>query len=315
MRHRFNAGLLGGVVVLALALSGCPPRRIDFGTRGQIDDPEALLKLVAETEAKVISANGESKVHVDSPEAKGAFSMFLAVSRPNLIHLEPLDFFGRPQAVLIVNGDQFGLYQSQENRFYRGPATAENVARFLPIALPPGELVQVMLGVVPRIPHDAADLTVDEKCACYVLTLKKGAVTQRLEVNPNQYRITKSELHGLNAYDLELGDLETVDGVAFPKKVALKAAAARIEVSLSYGDLSLNQAPDLTMFDTAPTEGAEIVELDEHGYPKTPNAPLPTAPQLAPDAAPATAPAPSGTAPGASPAAPDAAPAPAQTTP
>lgn len=270
------------VLCATVPLSACPPPNLDFGVRGQIDDPEALLRLIVEQEAQAFTANGESKVRLDSPEAKGSFSMFVALSRPTFLHLEPLDFFGRPQAVLVVNGEQFGLYQAQENRFYRGPSSPQNVSRFLPIALPAPELVQVMLGGVPRIPHERAELRSDEKCACYVLTLFKGDITQVLHVHPSRYRITRSRVHGVNAYDLDLSDFEETGGVWFPKKVTLTAAAARIEVQLRYSDVTLNEAPDLTMFDPAPPEGAEIVELDARGHPLGPEVPLPTPPQLAP---------------------------------
>ncbi|MBX5481985.1 MAG: DUF4292 domain-containing protein [Myxococcaceae bacterium] len=269
---------------LAAVLSGCPPRRIDFGPRGRIDDPEALLELVAETEATVITLDGEAKVHVDAPGGKGAFSMFMALVRPTYVHLEPLDFFGRPQGVLVINEDHFGLYQAQDNRFYEGPATAANVARFLPLALPPAELVRVMLGAVPRIPHERAELVPDERCACYVLTLHHGAVTQRLEVHPSRYRVLKSEVTGMPAYDLELGDLDTIQGISFPRRITLRAPAAQVEVSLRYADVTLNKAPDLTMFDTSAPEGAEIVPLDAQGRTVSPATPAPAGPPLMPDA-------------------------------
>lgn len=259
---------LGLALLLASMLTGCPPHRIEFGPQGEITDPEALLHLISEAEAKTISVNGEAKVHLETPEAKGAFSMFIALSRPALVHLEPLDFFGRPQGVLVVNGQQFGLYQGQENRYYRGPASPENVSRFLPIVLPAPELVQVMLGVVPRITAGTAELVTNDKCGCYVLTLHNGGVTQRLEVDPRLFRVTKSELRGINAYDLELGDFEEHGPTSFPKHIMLRSEAAHVEVDLRYGDVTLNEAPDLTMFDLEPPEGAEVVDVDAQGRPE-----------------------------------------------
>lgn len=268
------------------AFAACPPKRIDFGPRGEIDDPEALLKLVDEAGERVLTLTGESKVRVDTPEAKGAFSMFVAISRPGLVHLEPLDFFGKPQAVLAVNGERFGLYQAQDNRYYTGPATPQNVSRFLPIVVPAPELVQIMLGDVPRLLHDRLEMKTDEGCACYVLTLHRGQVRQTLKVHPTTFRVLASDVEGVPAYDLQYDDFQDFGRIVFPRRVRLSAPHAQVELDLQYNDLALNQPPDLTLFDPTPPEGIEVVEVDEQGRPTTEGVPPPTAPELVPEAAP-----------------------------
>src|SRR4051812_6538431 len=134
-----------GIGALFLALcTGCPPKKIDFGTRGEIHSAAELLKLTQLAEEQIVSGNGDGKARIDAPQGKGTVGLFLSASRPELLHLETLDFFGKPQGVLVTAQGQFGLYQAQENRYYRGPATPLNVSRFLPVALPPAELVAVM---------------------------------------------------------------------------------------------------------------------------------------------------------------------------
>lgn len=281
---RLHLGRAIAAAAFLALLSACPPPRIDFGPKGQLDDPEALLKLVAETEARVITLSGEAKVHADTPEAKGAFSMFAAVSRPQLIHLEALDFFGVPQAMLAVNGERFGLYDRQQHRFFRGPASPENVGRFLPIALPPKELVLIMLGSTPRIPHERAELAAEEKCACYVLTLHKGEVTQTLQIHPRSYRVLSSRVRGVDAYDLEFADVGEFGTVSLPRQIILRAEKAKVELDLRYADVTLNEAPDLTLFDLEPPEGAPVVEVDLQGRPQDgSDVPMPTGPTLQPD--------------------------------
>ncbi|MGA9522605.1 MAG: DUF4292 domain-containing protein [Myxococcaceae bacterium] len=271
-------------LAISLFLLGCPPKRIEFGPTGPIDDPEAVLKLVAENEARVVTLVGESKVRVDTPQGRGSFSMFVALSRPGLIHFEPLDFFGRPVAVLVVNGDSFGLYQSQENRYYTGPASPANVSRFLPIALPADELTRIMLGVAPRIPHEQAELRIDgQECLCYVLTLRRGDVTQTLQVDPVRLRVKKSVLQGIAAYDLEFDDFKELDkdkATTFPQEVRLTADGSRIDLQVNYRDVTLNEAPDLMMFDLTPPEDVPVVEVDVSGRPKQEGVPPPHGPEL-----------------------------------
>ncbi len=251
-----------------------------------MDDPEAVLRLVGENEARVVSLMGESKVRVDTPQGRGSFSMFVALSRPELIHFEPLDFFGRPVAVLVVNGDRFGLYQSQENRYYTGPASPANVSRFLPIALPADELTRIMLGVAPRIPHEQAALRIDDQeCLCYVLTLRRGDVIQTLQVDPVRLRVKKSEVRGLDLYDLEFDDFKEIgkgNATTFPREVRLTAEGSRIDLQVNYRDVTLNEAPDLMMFDLAPPEDVPVIEVDVSGRPIEAGVPPPAGPELKP---------------------------------
>jgi hypothetical protein len=251
----------------AAILTGCP-KRIEFGPEGPIDDPEVLLRLIDEAESRVLTLSGDSKVRADTPQAKGAFSMFVALARPALIHLEPMDFFGKPQAVLGVNGERFGLYSAQENKFFRGPASPENVSRFLPIVLPAPELTQIMLGVAPRIPHQAASVRVDEKCGCYELTLTSGTLAQALKVHTRHYRVLESRISGAPSYELAFDDLADYGKIAFPRRLVLRAEEAKVHVDLRYTQIKLNESPDPTLFDLEPPEGVPVVEVDAQGRPR-----------------------------------------------
>jgi hypothetical protein len=254
-------------LLVPLALMGCPAKRLEFGPMGRIEDPEALLRLVKENENKALMLQGDAKVRVDAPDSRGAFTMFVSVSRPGLIHFEPMDFFGRPLAVLVVNGESFGLYHSQENRYYTGPATPANISRFLPVALPTEELTRLMLGVAPTIPYETAELKIDEKCPCYVLTLHKGEITQRLEIEPSLHRVQKSEVRGVRTYDLEMSGFTRKGDVPFPKEIRLKSTAAKVDLQLRYKDFELNQAPDMTLFELSPPEDVPVVQVDAYGQP------------------------------------------------
>ncbi|MHB8874146.1 MAG: DUF4292 domain-containing protein [Myxococcaceae bacterium] len=259
---------LAAMFLAALLAAGCPPKRIGLGLPGEPKDAAELLALTAAAEKTVYSVKGEAKIKVDSPEGKGVVTLFMAVTHPSLIHLESLDFFGKPQAVLVSDGRDFGLYRADEGRYYRGPATAENIGRFLPVALPPGELTALMLGRAPRIPHDTAELGVDEAGKLYRVTLKKDAVTQTLVISPKNHRVVESHLTGANAYDLSFQDIEEVDRGTYPRKVVMRSPSAGATVELLYKDVAVNEAPDLTLYTLEAPENVPVVEVDEKGNPR-----------------------------------------------
>jgi hypothetical protein len=269
---------LAAAIFLAAVCSGCP-HRIEFGPEGPIDDPDRLFQLVSQAQANLVTIQGDAKLRVASPQGSGTLSMFLAISRPGLLHMETFDFFNRPVAALVSDGQRFGLYQTEGNVFYQGPASPENVSRFLPVVLPSEELVAVMLGQVPFIPAERKTLELDRGEGVYVLKLFRGPVTQTLQVHPKFYRVVRSEVRGIPGYDLSFDDFKQEGQALFPKEVKLIAEAAETELRLRYSDVTLNAPPDLTLYELAPPEGARVVEVDARGREVSPTpAPQPPGP-------------------------------------
>lgn len=251
---------------LVLLLTSCA-KRIDFGTHGEIEDARTLLALTRASEDRVLSLQGDSKLTVDSPQGKGTLSLYVAVQRPASIHLETLDFFGKPLAVLVSDGTHFGLYQAQENRYYEGPASPENVSRFLPVVIPPDELVRLLLGGVPMIedPHPAMEL--DRDAGVYRLHLQRGEVGQTITIDPATLRVLSSEVRGTRAYDVKLEDFGHYGEVDFPRKLELHAPDAKADLVLRYTQVSLNAAVDPELFTPSPPANVPVVEVDAQGRP------------------------------------------------
>ncbi len=251
-------------IFLALLCSGCP-KRIEFGPQGPVTEAEELFRLTSAAQARVVTLQGDGKLRVESPQGSGSVSVYLAASRPGMLRVEMFDFFNRPIAVLVTDGRRFGLFQAQENKFYQGPATPRNLSRFLPVALPSEELVSVMLGQVPFIPAERMTLVLDEKARLYVLTLYRGEVSQVLHIHPRYLRVVRSEVRGTRAYALAYDNFKEHGELVFPHEVTLLASTADTSLGLRYTEITLNESPDLTLFDLAPPEGVPVVEVDEGG--------------------------------------------------
>lgn len=251
-------------IFLVLVCSGCP-KRLEFGPEGPIEDADLLFQRVTEAQANVLSLQGDAKLRVESPQGSGTLSMYVALSRPGLIHFETFDFFNRPVASLTANPERFGLYQTEGNTWYEGPASPQNISRFLPVVLPSGELVAVMLGQVPFIPPERKTLSLDRDEGVYVLTLYRGQATQVLHVHTKYLRVVRSEVRGVPAYDLAFDDFEQKEALVFPRKVKLLVDRAHTSLEVRYTDVTLNGALDLTLFELAPPEGAKVVPVDESG--------------------------------------------------
>lgn len=256
----------GGWLLALLAVIGCA-KRVDFGTHGEIDDGRTLLGLTQQAELRVVSLQGDAKLTVHSPQASGTLSLYVAVQRPGSLHLETLDFFGKPLAVLVSDGVHFGLYQAQENRYYEGPASPANVSRFLPVVIPGPELARLLLGGVPLIDDPKPGLKLDRDEGVYRLHLQSGEVGQTVTVDPAMLRVLASEVRGTDAYDVTLGDFGHYGQVDFPRTLDLKSDAAKAELLLRYTQVSLNGQPDPTLFTPSPPRNVPVVQVDEDGRP------------------------------------------------
>ncbi|HEY3585549.1 MAG TPA: DUF4292 domain-containing protein, partial [Myxococcaceae bacterium] len=153
-----------------LSLAGCPPR-VDVRS-APAPDATALLAEVDTTDARVATLQSQAKAHVDARGKKGNVQMFVAVAAPASVHLELLDFFGKPSGILISDGKQFVMLASETGTWLRGAATAENVSRVLPVQLPPDQLVAMLLGRAPRLPDPSPTLVVDPENNVFRVTLE-----------------------------------------------------------------------------------------------------------------------------------------------
>jgi outer membrane biogenesis lipoprotein LolB len=239
-----------------LLLAGCPPR-VDVRNVPP-PDATALLAEVDAVDARVAALQSQAKAHVDARGKKGNVQMFVAASAPASVHLEVLDFFGKPSGILISDGTQFVMLASDTGTWLRGAATAENVSRVLPISLPPDQLVAMLLGRAPRLADPAPTLVADSEQNVFRVTLKVDGRTQELWVDPGRKRVVRSHVDGPGEYTLTFDGFEDVRGAPFPRSIAFSGAGS---VALQYTDLRLGEQPDAALFTPQAPPGVPVEQI------------------------------------------------------
>ncbi len=275
---------LGAAPVLAaalsLALAGCP--RVPPADLSR--DPSALLDQVRGAQERVRRVRGNARVRISSPSASGSAVEFAAAEKPDRVHLETLDFFGNPVAVLVAAGGRFGFHDARANVFYRGDATPENVSRLLPVVIPVEELVVILCGSAPILPGTPLEVTT--KDALLLLTIGLDDVGQRLAVGERasvEWSRVRRALparaaaasEASPAYDLEFDGFDLRSGVRFPSEVKLDAPSGKSRIQLAWRDVEVNPDLDPALFRFEPPRGARVVDLAR-------GAPVPLTPDPAP---------------------------------
>jgi hypothetical protein len=239
-----------------LLLAGCPPR-VDVRSLPP-PDATALLAEVDAVDTQLAQLQSQAKARVDGRGKKGNVQLFVAVAAPASVHLEVLDFFGKPQGILISDGHRFVLFTSDVGVWQRGQASAENVARVVPVSLPPAQLVSMLLGRAPRLDDPAPTLAVDAEANAFRVTLHAGGRTQDLWVDPTGKRVIRSRVDGPGGYTLAFERFEDIRGVPFPRAITFSGQGS---VALEYTDVRLGEQPDPALFTPEPPPGAPVEQI------------------------------------------------------
>jgi hypothetical protein len=252
-----RAAALAGLALLAACAPRLRPPPQDLPL-----DPAALLQAVRVAQARVRSVQGQARLAVETPQGRSGLDQFVAAERPGRLRVESQDFFGNVVSVLAVDGEALALYDAQARVFYRGPATAENVARLVPVALPPADLVTLLCGSAPLL--DGEPLDASPADGALRLTLRRGDSVQRVDVGAGA-AVLRSRLSrdGASVLEAVLSGHRLRGGVSLPTELALRAPQARVDLTLRWREVEVNGPIDPELFRLAPPPGARQVELPD----------------------------------------------------
>lgn len=260
-------------LVAALAAAACTPRRppADLSL-----DPGALLAQVEAAGAAVTRVQGEARLRVDAPGARGVvMTAFVAAERPARLHVEALDFFGNPAATLVTADGRLAIYDSRARVFYEGAATAANVARLVPLPLSPERLVAILCGT----PLLAGEPVSAEAGRGFVsLELRDGPRTASLRVGPGAALVRGSFRGAAPAvpdHDVVYSEHTELGGGRFPANVVISARDPAVRLEVGWKDPEVGRPLDPALFRMKAPAGARVVDLDVVAEP--PQVPLPGA--------------------------------------
>lgn len=208
----------------------------------------------------MVSVQGQARLTLEGPDLAGGVEQFVAAERPGRLRLESLDFFGNVLAVLAVDGPDLALYDARAKVYYRGAATAANVGRLVPVALPPADLVTLLCGSAPILDGDPVDAAPVD--GALRLTLRRGEALQRLDVGQGAVVLHALDSRaGVVGLEVTLTGHRLHGGVPLPGEVAARAPGARVALRLRWTSVEVNRPVEPGLFRLAPPDGARVVDL------------------------------------------------------
>lgn len=244
-------------VLWVLLAAGCASAPV---ATGPAPEPSALYEQVRAAHKGPSTMSCDAKAFVQAPQNSGRYELHVAVARPDSIRIEALTPVGDPAAVLVATGGRFALMDLRSNVFYRGPATAQNLARLLPVALRPEELVAVLTGGIPELPGAQPKSSRREGDAT-VLTFESGgtvqAVTLGADLRVLQIRRTSGADKLLWGIKLDQPD----DASGLPLLLQFTAPQVKTQVDLRLRNLTTGKEPPKTAFELSVPEGSRVEEV------------------------------------------------------
>jgi len=241
------------------ALCACSHARL----RGPDLDPVDLAARIEKAHEVPDSLGAEGKAFVEAPQNGGRYPFQVAVHRPASLRIAALDPLGNPAAVLVADEEgRFALLDTRAGVYYRGPATAENLARLIPAPLRPAELVAILLGAPPPLPGGVPASAFRSDGGSVLVLTAPGGVSQEVCAGSDLRIERVRRFRGKDLWwTATLEDHDDKGGAQMPRLLHFSIPAEKTEVELTLRDRLIGKPPPFGAFQLGPPPGVRIVEL------------------------------------------------------
>jgi outer membrane lipoprotein-sorting protein len=231
-----------------------------------LPDADAVLGAATAKHAGLTSLSGTAKVDSFGPKGRVRGRLVVVAERSGRLRFEAMSPFEQPISTLVTDGKSFALYDIAKKRYYKGPATPENVSRLLPIRMHPQEIALLLLGSAPVIAHDSVELARERCKTSYRILLAKrdGSAKQVLTVDAQELRPLQSRVYanGDLLYEVRFENPSPMGGFPLPRRIRFLAPRDKVDILLLYGDdLAVNEKSEDDLFQLEVPRGATVEEL------------------------------------------------------
>ncbi|NOY13157.1 MAG: DUF4292 domain-containing protein [Deltaproteobacteria bacterium] len=205
----------------------------------ELPSAETLLQHLAVTTGQVRSLDAVATVSLNVKGKVFSSQQFLLVEKPDHLRADVLTGFGQLILQLTTDGEQLAVFMNAgvPGHFYRGPATAENLARFTHIPLATRDMVRLLLYDPPLIDFQHSEVTVTD--GTLVLRLTNPERRQELLFNE------KLQLIGYRYFSagqtlLEVAYQRFTEETHFPRTIRINLAAEKTRAVIKFSELQIN---------------------------------------------------------------------------
>ena len=220
---------------------------------------EEVLQRVRNHDQKIKTLMGDGSITVEGPDASGSGSFRAVVRKPDSLRAEFNGPFGIHFGTLQLSREQFVFYNWRENTATVGSPNGSILQSMFNLKLRYDEIVSVFTGeFLPAVLTDTLEkFTVDE--GLYLLRYRGAGGVHEYRIDADvfvvkSYRLLDSS--GKPSLIALASRFDDVDDLTMPKLLRVILPKERRSVTVSYGDLRLNEEVDCSFL---PPKRAQVI--------------------------------------------------------
>ena len=200
---------------------------------------ETLLQQLSATTGQISSLDSAASVKLTVKGKRFSSQQFLLLEKPDRMRADVLTGFGKLLLQLTSDGEELSVLvnTSSPGRFYRGPATTENVVRFTRIPLATKDIVRLLLYDPPLIGYQQGEVLAED--GNFLLRLKNQEVQQDLLFN-QQLQLIGCRYFSADKLFLDVLYQKIDSELLFPRRIHIDLVAEETEAVLSLSEMLLN---------------------------------------------------------------------------
>ncbi len=191
----------------------------------------------------------------------------MAIKRPASLRVQAMTPFG-VAAVVAANGTTVTIYQSSDNTFYRGAATADTLSRFARIPLPPEQAVKLLMGLLPESESyfvRPASVRTEDDLVIGTYDLP-GGETDELGFADGQLRLVRTRGRGSD-YEVTYSEYHDIGGLEFAHRLDAGFLNTGTHLDVRYSNVIVNPVINNSQFVLVPQGAARVIDLDQPAAP------------------------------------------------
>jgi hypothetical protein len=243
------------LLVLALFMLSCAPRRSEIGLASHALSPGILLEDVARRNAAVRTIIGRGSISFDSPEAAGSAFFRSSLRRPDSLLVQVRGPFGMEVGTFFLCAGKYVLYNAVENVVRSGDPSSAAIRSLIPLDLSAEDLLNVFSGMFP-LPQDTAGariVDVEGDITHLALVCRSGQCEYWLDTDHlGVTRFRRLDRDGEVLVEMEAEDFKEFEGFALPRQIRLSFPVKTRALSISYTSISPNGDPPSFAFTVPP---------------------------------------------------------------
>lgn len=222
---------------------------------------ELLARLDAVT-SRYQTLQASARIRVVTEKENVVASQLLLVQRPDRLRSEVLGPFATPMLSLSADSETLAVHLPLQGTFYRGGASAANVARFTRMPLRVADLVGILLVAPPRFPF--AQAAVSRSGSGERLDLSApGGVEQRFTFDAAGHLLQAAYLIGERLQlQADYGEFDPARA-DFPAALQVAMPERQVSASIVFREIEVNATIPPARFTLPVPAGFEVKPLPE----------------------------------------------------